>query len=136
MKSELSTPTGGRKGSSIFFITGSGSLKMRTNEEKMSIRWLRAGTLLDDRYRITGVLGEGGFGITYAACHNDIDRPAAIKEFFCRDFMNRDARVMKDVQLTDEKDRELYDHYLEKFLSEARILSEISGVDGVGRVTD
>lgn len=95
MKSELSTPTGGRKGSSIFFITGSGSLKMRTNEEKMSIRWLRAGTLLDDRYRITGVLGEGGFGITYAACHNDIDRPAAIKEFFCRDFMNRDARVMK-----------------------------------------
>ena len=109
---------------------------MRTNAEKMSIRWLRAGTLLDDRYRITGVLGEGGFGITYAACHNDIDRPAAIKEFFCRDFMNRDARVMKDVQLTDEKERELYDHYLEKFLSEARILSEISGVDGVVRVTD
>jgi serine/threonine-protein kinase len=39
-------------------------------------------TLGDGRYRVDGVLGRGGFGITYAATDLRLDRAVAIKELF------------------------------------------------------
>jgi serine/threonine protein kinase len=39
-------------------------------------------TLADDRYRVDGVLGRGGFGITYAATDLRLERPVAVKELF------------------------------------------------------
>lgn len=44
---------------------------------------LPAGTTLGDgRYRIDGVLGRGGFGITYAATDRRLERAVAVKELF------------------------------------------------------
>ncbi|RJF71283.1 hypothetical protein D3875_06560 [Deinococcus cavernae] len=44
---------------------------------------LAAGSVLQGgRYRIDGVLGQGGFGITYAATQTVLNAPVAIKELF------------------------------------------------------
>lgn len=64
------------------------------------------------KYRIEGVLGQGGFGITYRATHTTFDEVVAIKEFFWRgvnhreqdcstvSVSNRDNEQMFGVQLT------------------------------------
>ena len=109
---------------------------MESIKQKQNNKWLPAGTILDQRYRITDVLGDGGFGITYAAVHRNMKKSVAIKEFFCRDYMIRDARVSPDIRLIDPADEPKYTHALEKFLHEAQILSSVSDVRGVVHVTD
>ena len=109
---------------------------MEIVNKKHNNKWLPTGTILDQRYRITGVLGDGGFGITYAAVHRDMKKSVAIKEFFCRDYMIRDARVSSDTRLIDPADKPKYDHALEKFLLEAQVLSSVSDIRGVIHVTD
>ncbi|KPK90683.1 MAG: hypothetical protein AMJ88_15615 [Anaerolineae bacterium SM23_ 63] len=41
---------------------------------------LEIGALLDDRYRIEGVLGQGGFGAVYLATDERLEFPCAVKE--------------------------------------------------------
>lgn len=43
---------------------------------------LRPGTTLQGRYRLDTVLGQGGFGITYAATQQPLDVRVAVKELF------------------------------------------------------
>ena len=57
----------------------------------MGNRHLKEGTLLDERYLIQGVLGEGGFGITYAAENRRISLKVAVKELFWREHVRREA---------------------------------------------
>ena len=50
---------------------------------------LKTGTVLDGRYEVGSVLGEGGFGITYEGINRNTGKRVAIKEFFCREYMGR-----------------------------------------------
>ena len=43
-------------------------------------------SLLNGKYVIKSVLGQGGFGITYLAVHTMLDVEVAIKEFFPKTF--------------------------------------------------
>ena len=51
---------------------------------------LKIGSLLDHgKYRIEKVLGQGGFGITYLVTNLGLDKKRAVKEFFPKDYCQR-----------------------------------------------
>ena len=49
--------------------------------------------LQNGKYRIEGVLGQGGFGITYLASQVALNRKVTIKEFFMKELCNRDEQT-------------------------------------------
>ena len=81
-------------------------------------------TLQNDKYRIEKILGQGGFGITYLATQDLLNRRVAIKEFFMRDFCNR-AGDTHSVTLGTASNRELMERYLAKFMKEAQVISQL-----------
>lgn len=97
---------------------------------------LTTDNVLNNRFKIIGVLGVGGFSITYKAVHIEMDKPVAIKEFFCRDYMYRDVRVSSEIIVPDQSDKKRFQRDLHFFLKEARILAEVTGISGVVHVTD
>ncbi|MBR3846281.1 MAG: serine/threonine protein kinase [Alistipes sp.] len=81
--------------------------------------------LLGGKYRIERVLGQGGFGITYLACHTMLDKRVAIKEFFPQSFCNRDSSTSR-VVLGTLSAAELVERFRLKFIKEARNISRLS----------
>ena len=75
-------------------------------------------------YEITKVIGRGGFGITYLAHDNNLDRNVAIKEFMPEDFASREDD--STVQPKTGEQRQLYDWGLERFITEARTLAKFN----------
>ena len=55
------------------------------------------GTLLDGRYLVGGVLGAGGFGITYIGLDLKLDLRLAIKEYYPTDRSSRNTAFSLDV---------------------------------------
>lgn len=92
----------------------------------MDATQLTTGAVLQNgKYRIECVLGQGGFGITYLATQDILERKVAIKEFFMRDFCTREGDT-STVSLGSTANRETMERYMAKFLKEARIISELS----------
>ena len=55
---------------------------------------LPIGTLLQGgKYEIRRYISAGGFGCTYEGVHTMLDTHIAIKEFFVKDFCNRDEQT-------------------------------------------
>ncbi len=71
-------------------------------------------------YEIIKVIGRGGFGITYLARDNNLDRNVAIKEFMPEDFASRESDSMVYPKTGEQK--KLYNWGLERFVAEARTL--------------
>lgn len=63
---------------------------------------LGPGALLDDRYAIQRVLGRGGFGITYAALDQRLQRQVAIKELFPPSAARHGSLVLVEPHSRDE----------------------------------
>lgn len=84
---------------------------------------LRPGTLLQGgKYQIVSQLGHGGFGVTYVANHNLLDKKVCIKEFFPKDFMNRDEDQLT-MCVNSASNVGLMDALKRRFIKEARIIS-------------
>ncbi|MBR0091979.1 MAG: hypothetical protein IJP92_09805, partial [Lachnospiraceae bacterium] len=54
-------------------------------------------TLLENRYLIGNIIGEGGFGITYIAYDQKFDVRVAIKEFYPSGMVTREAKITSAV---------------------------------------
>ena len=98
--------------------------------------FLKPGTILENRYCIRRVIGEGGFGITYEAVNQKIDMTVAIKEFFCREYVHRDVEQSDQIQITYTAARESFEKAKKRFLQEAKILSGFSDEDAVVKIID
>ena len=82
---------------------------------------LISGTQLG-HYRITKILGRGGFGITYQAWDDHLNRLVAIKEYFLH---GQAVRGDDGMTITvKESDQVAYRKGLERFLTEARTLAQ------------
>ena len=81
-------------------------------------------TLQNSKYQIEKVLGQGGFGITYLARQEILEREVCIKEFFMRDFCNR-SETNSAVTLGTSANKELIERYLNKFIKEARTIATL-----------
>ena len=91
----------------------------------MTHQQLQPGALLQaGKYRIEKILGQGGFGITYLATQELLNRRVAIKEFFMRDFCSR-AQDTATVTLGTDANREQMERYLAKFLKEAKVIAQL-----------
>ena len=97
---------------------------------------LQPDTRLNQRYLIRRVSGQGGFGITYEAYNELLDRRVAIKELFIREFMERDPQDKCRIILNDENFRTLLDKSKEDFLREARVVGRYSDSPSIVDVTD
>lgn len=85
---------------------------------------LKPGSILrDGTYRIDSVLGQGGFGITYLATDLTLERRVAIKEFFPKDFCDRDGST-SHVTLGTQSSYDFVDRLKAKFLKEARNIAK------------
>lgn len=93
------------------------------NESHLSA--LSAGTEFEG-YRLTGVLGAGGFGVTYLAEEIALSRGAprrvAIKEFLPASIAGR-VSGSREVRSLRRQDGEAYRHLLDRFLREAETLA-------------
>lgn len=89
-------------------------------------------TLLQRRYLVASVLGEGGFGVTYAAWDLTLDRAVAVKEYFPRFTAERDCDKTYAVSpLSGGSNKNWFAAGRDRFLREARILATLSGIRGI-----
>ena len=87
-----------------------------------------------DQYVITGLLGRGGFGITYLINDEMLNKEFALKEFFPEDLVRREGQGLKFLaRANSEAD---YRWGLKKFFDEARLLAQFNhpNIIGVRRV--
>lgn len=76
-------------------------------------------------FRIEKVLGEGGFGITYLAHDVNLDRKVAIKEYYPRDWAERDGQG-RIRAIGDQEVRANYEWGLRAFKEEAKLLARFA----------
>ena len=90
--------------------------------------------LQNGKYKLTHVVGQGGFGITYKGVwYTEVkgplgtvqtEVPVCIKEYFFKDYCYRDADSLA-VCVHSATGKQLFDKFKEKLIKEARILSEV-----------
>ena len=90
--------------------------------------------LQQGKYKLTQVVGQGGFGITYkgvwftevkgalGTIHTEV--PVCIKEFFFKDYCDRDPETQA-VSVHSETGKQLFGKFREKLIKEAKILSDV-----------
>ena len=89
---------------------------------------LPVGSILIKRFSIKSVLGSGGFGVTYLAIDDQLQKLFALKEYFPSDFASRNGTKVK-AKNTSADD---FQWGLDRFLEEARVLARFNHPNIVG----
>ncbi len=99
--------------------------------------YLQPGSILNGRYLVGRVLGEGGFGITYIGWNLKLEIPVAVKEYFPKGFARRDIAQSDKISVLESGKRDgFYEKQKEKFLDEARMLGRFEDVEAIVSVRD
>lgn len=97
---------------------------------------LRPFTILQGKYLVGRILGEGGFGITYIGLDINLEIPVAIKEFYPNGFVTRESSVTTGVTVYASVDKDVVEKWKSNFLGEARCLAKCAHLPGVVGVKD
>jgi len=100
-----------------------------------SVLHLPPDTLLDNKYLIGRVLGQGGFGITYLAWDTNLNTKLAIKEYLPQQLATRTTGSSRIIVFRQSLQEE-YKYGLFKFLEEARTLARFSEHPNIVTVRD
>ena len=103
-----------------------------TTEERFD--QLKPGSLLRERFTVGRPLGRGGFGITYIAWDNSLQRKVAIKEYLPKGMALRDQG---NTTITyDSETKEAFLRGVEKTIEESRKLAGFTDLESVVNVYD
>lgn len=92
--------------------------------------------ILNGKYMIGKVLGEGGFGITYLGYDLNLEIPLAIKEYFPSGFVARELSNTASVYPYGGDATELFQSGKSKFIDEARKLAKFQNLTSIVSVRD
>lgn len=103
-----------------------------------SSRGLQPQTILNGKYIVGKVIGEGGFGITYIAYDLFLNNRIAIKEYFPSDLVTRDTSSRTQTALTvlTGSKEEQYKKGIERFVREAANLAKFNNLPGIVSVKE
>lgn len=108
-----------------------------SKDHLISQRALPTGTVLNNTYIITEVLGEGGFGITYLGYHKSTSKSIAIKEYFPSELASRAfSNDNYYLQIFNRKSSEDYYKGQQRFLIEAKHLQDLKHFDSIVTIFD
>lgn len=97
-------------------------------------RYLPIGTEVNGRYVVGGVIGDGGFGITYRAWDTTLQVCVALKEYYQRGLVNRIPGTTSVFIAAPNRAEEFY-YGKDRLLKEAQIVSKFQS-ESVMRVND
>lgn len=97
---------------------------------------LKPGTILDNRYLVGRVLGEGGFGITYIGCDLKLKLKVAIKEYYPSDLSSRNTSVTSLVTNRTDMSGGSFERGKDKFLKEAQNMAKLDKLTAIVGVRD
>lgn len=98
---------------------------------------LKPYTILQGKYLVGDVIGEGGFGITYIGFDMNLEMKLAIKEFYPNGFVTRESDVTSMVtNYTTSNNNSQYQKWKDSFVKEARNLAKFSDLPGIVHVRD
>lgn len=98
-------------------------------DEERPLTYLPLETILNGKYIVGKVLGQGGFGITYLAYDLNLEMPVAIKEYFPTGMLTRSTNRFEVIPMPHKK--ELFEQGLNQFLTEARILAQLKNIPNI-----
>lgn len=93
-------------------------------------------SILKNRYLLGRVLGQGGFGITYAALDLQTNQRRAIKEYMPTEYALREPGRMTIHARPDARSRRVFQHGKEKYIQEADTLQRLIRNPTVVDITD
>lgn len=97
---------------------------------------LRPFTVLNGKYLVGSVLGEGGFGITYIGYDLNLELRTAIKEFYPNGFCRRESSITNTLSPYGGSQGESFEKWRSRFIKEAKSLAKCTNLSGIVGVKD
>ena len=95
-------------------------------------------TILNGKYTVGKVIGEGGFGITYLGLELNLKLKVAIKEYYPSELAARDTSsdIKTTLSVLSTGGEEYFQKGLERFVKEAENLARFNSLPGIVSVKD